>query len=166
MRLFRTVPIIAVFAMAVAVVGCKKNAGNLHPLLGLPPASVVDTINKELDGGSVNNVGYRTRDGQSSYWIQIQLPNELQKNLEISTSGEILSMRRELEEMDLPPEIAASVQKRLPAGGKFAGALEIVAGGTTNYRVQIERAGQQPQNLLLSDKGAVLSTTEGNRRWR
>ncbi|MBN3786882.1 hypothetical protein [Burkholderia sp. Ac-20353] len=92
----RSVPAITVITLCFVTSGCEKNAPDRAAgeavTLEQVPAPVKSTIERELQGGSVEKIQRRTKDGKSLYTVSVAMNGQVQRLL-VADDGRLIVSR-------------------------------------------------------------------------
>ena len=102
------------FVVMLALAGAAVAAGKKLTLQDLP-ATVQKTVNDNLKGGEIRNIGKETEDGVAEYEIETML-NGKHRDIEVDTKGKLLVLEEETTIDAIPAAAKAGILKKVGAG--------------------------------------------------
>jgi uncharacterized membrane protein YkoI len=118
-------------------------------LKDLPP-SVQKTIQAELKGGEIKNIGKETENGVAQYEVETML-NGKHRDFEVDTKGKLLVVEEETSIDSIPAAAKAAILKKV-ADGKLGMVELFLRGGETMYEAEYTtKAGKGHEVLFKAD---------------
>jgi hypothetical protein len=125
------------------------DAGKKYAVKDLPPA-VQKTIQDQLNGGEIRNIGKETEHGVVQYEIETML-NGKHRDFNIDTKGSLLVVEEETT-IDAIPAAAKAAILRKVADGTLGMVETLVRGGDTMYEAAYKsKAGIKHEVLVKAD---------------
>jgi uncharacterized membrane protein YkoI len=145
MRKFTGITVLLALCLGVSYAQEKKSLA----LKDLPPA-VQKTIQTELKGGEIKNIGKETEDGVAQYEVETML-NGKHRDLNVDTKGKLLVVEEETSIDSIPAAAKAAILKRV-GGGKLGMVENFMRGGETMYEAAYtSKAGKKLEVLVKAD---------------
>jgi uncharacterized membrane protein YkoI len=118
-------------------------------LKDLPPA-VQSTIQAELKGGEIKQIGKETEHGVSQYEVETML-NGKHRDFNVDTKGKLLVVEEETTLDSIPPAAKAAILKKV-ADGKLGTVELFIRGGETMYEAEYTtKSGKKHEVLVKAD---------------
>jgi uncharacterized membrane protein YkoI len=145
MRTILTVSAAAVLAIAPAMAQKKLALKDL-------PAEVQKTVQAELKGGEIKNIGKETEGGVTQYEIETLL-NGKHRDFNVDTKGKLLVVEEETTIETIPAAAKAAILKKVGAGK--LGMVELfMRNGKTLYEAAYTTKAGKKQEVLVTAEGA------------
>ena len=118
-------------------------------LKDLPPA-VQQTVQAELKGGEIRNIGKETEHGVTQYEIETML-NGKHRDFDVDTKGKLVEVEEETAIDSLPAPAKAAIMKKV-ADGKLGMVELFMRGGETMYEAEYTtKTGKKREVLVKAD---------------
>jgi hypothetical protein len=144
MRTLTTLTIIAGLSSSV-IFGEKKLA-----LKDLPPA-VQSTIQAELKGGEIKNIGKETEKGVTQYEVETML-NGKHRDFNVDAKGKLLVVEEETTLDAIPAAAKAAILKKVGTG-KLSMVETFIRGAETMYEAAYTTKSGKKQEVLVKADG-------------
>ena len=144
MRTLTTLTIIAGLSIGV-MFGQKKLS-----LKDLPPAAQ-ETIQAELKGGEIKNIGKETEKGVTQYEVE-SLRNGKRRDFNVDVKGKLLVVEEETT-LDAIPAAAKAVILKKVGTGKLSMVELFIRGGETMYEAAYTTKSGKKQEVLVKADG-------------
>jgi uncharacterized membrane protein YkoI len=147
MRKFTGITVLLALCLAVSYAQEKKEKS--LALKDLPPA-VQKTIQAELKGGEIKNIGKETEDGVAQYEVETVV-NGKHRDLNVDTKGKLLVVEEETSIDSIPAAAKAAILKKV-GNGKLGMVENFMRGGETMYEAEYTtKAGKKLEVLVKAD---------------
>ena len=147
MRKFTGITVLLALCLGVSYAQEKKEKS--LALKDLPPA-VQKTIQAELKGGEIRNIGKETEDGVAQYEVETML-NGKHRDLNVDTKGKLLVVEEETSIDSIPAAAKAAILKKV-GDGKLGMVELFMRGGETMYEAAYTtKAGKKHEVLFKAD---------------
>jgi len=140
----KTLTLLLTLSIAAAVAE-KKLA-----LKDLPP-DAQKTIQAELKGGEIKNIGKETEHGVAQYEVETML-NGKHRDFNVDTKGKLLLVEEETTIDAIPAAAKAAILKKV-ADGKLTMVELFVRGGETMYEASYSTKGGKKHEVLVKADG-------------
>ena len=115
------------------------------------PAAVQKTVNDNLKGAEIRNIGKETEHGVSQYEIESML-NGRHRDFEVDTKGTLLVVEEETTIDAIPAAARAAIQKKIGAGRLRSVETFAKPGSETMYEAAYTtKAGKRSEVLVKAD---------------
>src|ERR1700676_1347373 len=147
MREFTGITVLLALCLGLSYAQEKKSKS--LALKDLPPAAQ-KTIQAELKGGEIKNIGKETEHGVAQYEVETML-NGKHRDFNVDTKGKLLLVEEETTIDSIPAAAKTVILKR--AGDGKLGMVELfMRGGETMYEAAYtSKAGKQHEVLVKAD---------------
>ncbi|MGH9664335.1 MAG: hypothetical protein ACRD9L_07930 [Bryobacteraceae bacterium] len=138
--------LLAITGLAGAAVAAEKSLA----LKDLPPA-VQKTVNNNLKGGEIKNIGKETENGVAQYEVETML-NSKHRDFNVDTKGNLVVVEEETTIDTIPAAAKAAIRKKA-GGGKLRGVETLLKpGGELMYEAAYTtKAGKHAEVLVKAD---------------
>ena len=143
----RTLTIVAAF---MAVLPSAAPAEKKLALKDLPPA-VQTTIQGELKGAEIKNIGKETEHGVAQYEVETML-NGKHRDFNVDTKGKLLVVEEETTIDSIPAAAKAAILKKA-AGGELGIVQLVMTGGETMYEAAYTGKNGKKHEILVKADG-------------
>jgi hypothetical protein len=141
-------PIISL-ALSLGALTAGLNAEKKYALKDLP-AAVQTSIQSELKGGEIKNIGKETEHGVTQYEVETML-NGKHRDFNIDTKGAVVLVEEETTIDAIPAPAKTAILKKV-ADGKLGMVETFVKGGETMYEASYQtKAGKKHEFLFKAD---------------
>jgi uncharacterized membrane protein YkoI len=114
------------------------------------PAAAQKTIQAELKGGEIKNIGKETEHGVAQYEVETML-NGKHRDFNVDTNGKLLLVEEETSIDSIPAAAKAAILKRV-GDGKLGMVELFMRGGETMYEAAYTtKAGKKHEVLVKAD---------------
>ena len=144
MRTFITFIILAGLSIGAALAQRKL------ALQDLPPATR-KSIQAELKGGEIKNIGKETENGVTQYEVETVL-NGKRRDFNVDTRGKLLVVEEETTLNAIPPAAKTAILKKAGAG-KVSMVELFIRGGETMYEAAYTTTGGRKHEVLVKADG-------------
>jgi uncharacterized membrane protein YkoI len=138
-------------ALGLGVLGVSLNAEKKYALKDLPPA-VQKSVQAELKGGEIKNIGKETEHGVTQYEVETML-NGKHRDFDVDTKGAVVLIEEETSIDAVPPAAKAAILKKV-ADGKLGMVETFVRGGETMYEAAYRTKDGKKHEVLVKADGA------------
>lgn len=143
--MIRTLTVLLALAGAAAAADAKKIT-----LKDLPPA-VQKTVNDNLKGGEIRNIGKEVEHGVSQYEIETML-NGKHRDFNVDTKGSLVAMEEETTIDAIPAAAKAAILKKVGTGKLGMVETFTKPGSETMYEAAYTtKAGKRAEMLVKAD---------------
>jgi len=119
------------------------------------PAAVRATIERELDGISLDGIELQTEKGTIQYQAEAKTADGRDIELELAEDGTLLEKQEEVRLTDVPAAVRATIEREL--GGVTPEQVErVTEKGTIHYEVEAETADGREIDLDVAEDGTLL----------
>ena len=147
MRKFTGITVLLALCLGVAFAQEKKE--KTLALKDLAPA-VQKTIQAELKGGEIKNIGKETEHGVAQYEVETML-NGKHRDFNVDTKGKLLLVEEETSIDSIPAAAKAAILKKV-GDGKLGMVELFMRGGETMYEAAYTtKAGKKHEVLVKAD---------------
>jgi hypothetical protein len=147
MRKFTGITVLLALCLGVSYAQEKKEKS--LALKDLPPA-VQKTIQAELKGGEIKNIGKETEDGVAQYEVETVV-NGKHRDFNVDTKGKLLLVEEETSIDSIPAAAKAAILKKV-GDGKLGMVENFMRGGETMYEAAYTtKAGKKHEVLVKAD---------------
>jgi uncharacterized membrane protein YkoI len=115
------------------------------------PAEVQKTIQAELKGGEIKNIGREKEGGVVQYEVETML-NGKHRDLNVDSKGKLLVVEEETSLDAVPAPVKAAILKKV-ANGKLDMVELFMRGGVTMYEAAYTAKGGKKQEVLFKADG-------------
>lgn len=127
------------------------------------PAEVKATVEKNLDGGRVDNeVEFRKVNGASRYIVEIEGPGRVDRTLLIGPKGKLEGEAIDIRFRDRPVEVRNAVRGLMKSGWRVDDVDRVVEGGVIRFHVEIDRPSARDLQFTLTPTGEVVKREIGD----
>ncbi len=137
------------------IIGCfnlTQAAEKKIDLKSLPPA-VQKTIQDELKGGEIKNIGKETEHGVAQYEVETML-NGKHRDFNVDTKGSLLVVEEETSLDSIPAAAKAAILKKV-AGGKLGMVESVKQRGEILYEASFTSTGGKKHEVLVKADGTA-----------
>jgi hypothetical protein len=136
--------LLAITALAGAAFAAKLTVKDL-------PASVQKTVNDNLKGGEIKNIGKETEHGVTQYEVETML-NGKHRDLNVDTKGALLVVEEETTIDSIPAAAKAAILKKVADGKLRTVETFTKPGSDTMYEAAwTSKAGKKSEVLVKAD---------------
>jgi len=147
MRKFTGITVLLALCLGVSYAQEKKEKS--LALKDLPPA-VQKTIQAEVKGGEIKNIGKETEDGVAQYEVETVV-NGKHRDLNVDIKGKLLLVEEETSIDSIPAAAKAAILKKV-GNGKLRMVENFMRGGETMYEAAYTtKAGNKLEVLVKAD---------------
>ena len=136
------------FTMA-ALSSAAVAAGKSLALKDLPPA-VQKTVNDNLKGAQIRNIGKETEDGVVQYEVETKL-NGKNRDFEVDTKGNLITVEEETTIDAIPAAAKAAILKKVGSGKLISVETFQKPGAELLYEAGYTKAGKHGELLVKAD---------------
>jgi hypothetical protein len=141
--------IAVLLALCLGVSYAQEKKEKSLALKDLPPA-VQKTIQAEVKGGEIKNIGKETEDGVAQYEVETVV-NGKHRDLNVDTKGKLLLVEEETSIDSIPAAAKAAILKKV-GDGKLGMVENFMRGGETMYEAAYTtKAGKKHEVLVKAD---------------
>jgi hypothetical protein len=141
--------ITALLALCLGVSYAQEKKEKSLALKDLPPA-VQKTVQAELKGGEIKNIGKETEDGVTQYEVETVV-NGKHRDLNVDTKGKLLVVEEETSIDSIPAAAKAAILKKV-GNGNLGMVENFMRGGETMYEAAYAtKAGKKLEVLVKAD---------------
>ena len=115
------------------------------------PAEAQKTIQAELKGGEIKNIGKETEHGVTQYEVETML-NGKHRDFNVDTKGKLLLVEEETTLEAIPASAKAAILKKV-ADGKLGMVELFIRGGETMYEAAYTTKGGKKHEVLVKADG-------------
>lgn len=124
------------------------------------PEPVWRTIRDHLGKGRLDEVKTFSKDGRVLYHAEIELPGNRERMLHVGDDGTLLKLIEAIRLRELPRPVQSALDPFLANSTRFDGADRVLAGGKTEYHLDLELVDDVDLHLVLGERGEVLRHRE------
>ena len=147
MRKFTGITVLLAVCLAVAFAQEKKEKTLV--LKDLPPAAQ-KTIQAELKGGEIKNIGKETEHGVAQYEVETMRTGK-RRDFNVDSKGKLLMVEEETSIDSIPAAAKAAILKKV-GDGKLGMVENFMRGGETMYEAgYTTKAGKKHEVLVKAD---------------
>jgi uncharacterized membrane protein YkoI len=140
----RTLTLLLTLSIAAAIAEKKLALKDL-------PAEAQKTVQAELKGGEIKNIGKETEHGVAQYEVETML-NGKHRDFNVDTRGKLLLVEEETTIDAIPAAAKAAILKKV-ADGKLTMVELFVRGGETMYEASYSTKGGKKHEVLVKADG-------------
>src|SRR6476661_5549901 len=144
MRTLTTFIVIAVLSMGAAFAQKKLALKDL-------PAEAQKTIQAELKGGEIKNIGKETEKSVTQYEVETML-NGKHRDFNVDTKGKLLLVEEEIALDAVPPAAKTAILKKVGTG-KLSMVELFIRNGETLYEAAYTTTGGKKHEMLVKADG-------------
>ena len=101
-----------------------------------------------------------TIDGKTLYVAAVDLADDLDLKIHVSSTGTLIKTREDMRFADVPANVQEAAKKLVPAGGKVDEVDKEVADGKVTYEIEIVRPNAPELEVVFGSDGAIISQKE------
>ena len=147
MRKFTGITFLLVLCLGVSYAQEKKEKSLVLTDL---PSAVQKTLQAELKGGEIKNIGKETEDGVAQFEVETMV-NGKHRDLNVDTKGKLLVVEEETSIDSIPAAAKAAILKKV-GNGKLGMVENFLRGGQTMFEAAYTtKAGKKLEVLVKAD---------------
>ncbi|MEM1441073.1 MAG: hypothetical protein AAGF67_01945 [Verrucomicrobiota bacterium] len=124
------------------------------------PEAVAKVARKFAGKGRIERILKSRRKRRAAFHVEIALNNRLERSLQISEDGKLLSQVDRIRESELPVTVKNAVTGFLEEGARFDGADFVRTSESEEFHVELDLGDDLDLHLFLDEDGALLRQHE------
>ncbi len=122
------------------------------------PQGVRETIATKLDGGRIDDIESRIRNGKTRYVVEIDGPGRRDLTIHLNPSGRVISESEDFTLSQCPAKVRNAIVKLLT--GNSGWSLDDIDRVTNSkgmrFQIDVDRRGQRDLEIVISSNGKVI----------